>query len=165
MKKQKPDPLTLPELRRAAVDLLSRRDHSRQELHRKLLPKAASVDELNQLLDELAERRWQSDSRFAETFVNSRINRGHGPVRVKHDLRSKGVASDDIHDAFADQDTDWNEKALDVARRKFGLHADLSDMKLKAKVARFLAYRGFTTGQIQFAMARISTGEDTTFTD
>ena len=165
MKNSKPDPLTLPELRRAAVDLLSRRDHSRTELARKLGPKAASADDLNSLLDELAERRWQSDERFAGSFVNSRIQRGHGPVRMKHELRGKGVTDDDIRTAMSEQDTDWKQQALDTAVRRLGRNKSLSEPKEEAKLCRFLAYRGFTVDQIQYAIQCIKRGELTDFPD
>lgn len=159
MKNSKPDPLTLPELRRAAVDLLARRDHSRAELERKLGPKAASADDLNSLLDELAQRHWQSDERFAGAFVNSRTLRGHGPVRMRQELRGKGVADDDIRTAMDDQNTDWKQQALDAAVRRLGRNKSLSDPKDEAKLYRFLAYRGFTTDQIQYAVQRIKRGE------
>lgn len=165
MKKLKPEPLTLPELRRAAVDLLSRRDHSRTELQRKLQAKAASADDLNTLLDELVERRWQSDERFAEAFVDSRVQRGHGPLRMQQELRGKGVAADDIRQAMDEQTTDWQQQALDTALRRLGRNKTLHDVKDEAKLCRFLAYRGFTTDQIRYAIQQIKQGEMTDFPD
>ncbi|WP_430461421.1 regulatory protein RecX [Thalassolituus sp. LLYu03] len=165
MKNSKPDLLSLPELRRAAVDLLSRRDHSRTELFRKLSVKAASAEELNSLLDELAERRWQSDERFAESFVNSRTQRGQGPVRMRQELRGKGVADSDIRQVMDEQETDWRLQALETARRRLGSHYSLSDPKELAKLHRFLAYRGFTSDQIQYAVRCLKSGELTDFPD
>ncbi|MAD45605.1 MAG: recombination regulator RecX [Oceanospirillaceae bacterium] len=155
MKKPKPDPLTFSELRCAAVDLLSRRDHSRLELQRKLRPKAASAEDLETLLDELAERRWQSDERFAEAYVNSRSQRGQGPLRMKHELRNKGVADTEISAAMEESDSDWYQSAINVAEKKFGQTPDLSDLKLKARVYSFLAYRGFTGDQISYVLDRL----------
>lgn len=155
MKKLKPEPLTFSELRRAAVDLLSRRDHSRLELQRKLRPKAASDDDLETLLDELAGRHWQSDERFAEAYINSRIQRGQGPLRLRHALREKGVAEAEIRAAMDEQDTDWKVRALDAAGRKFGQGTDLSDPRQKARLYRFLAYRGFSGEQISYVIDRI----------
>lgn len=155
MKKPKPEPLTLPELRRAAVDLLSRRDHSRTELQRKLRPKAASADDLETLLDELAERRWQSDERFAEAYLNSRIQRGQGPMRLRYALREKGVNDRNIQQAMEGQETDWFALALETARRKFGDSPDLRDQKQKARLYRFLTYRGFSSDQIAFVIDNI----------
>jgi len=152
MPKQKPEPLTYSELRCAAVDLLSRRDHSRLELQRKLLPKASSTEELETLLNELAERHWQSDERFAEAFVNSRVQRGHGPLRMQQELRTKGVNAEDISAAMDQADSDWHQSAISVAVKKFGRCPDLSDLKLKARVYRFLAYRGFNGSQINHVL-------------
>ena len=57
-------------LRARAVGLLSRREHSRVELSRKLSVHAQSPDELIELLDALAKEGWQSDERFVQGFVH-----------------------------------------------------------------------------------------------
>ena len=46
-----------PSLRSRAVAILARREHSRAELARKLAPHAESREEVEAVLDELAERR------------------------------------------------------------------------------------------------------------
>ena len=33
----------------------------------------------------------QSDERFTEAFVRSRINQGKGPARIRADLRERGI--------------------------------------------------------------------------
>ncbi len=83
MKKPKPDPLDRAALMHSAVDLLSRRDYSRQELWRKLSPKAASADDLESVLNNLAERNWQSDERFAAMYLRARSTRGVDALRLK----------------------------------------------------------------------------------
>ena len=57
-------------LRARAVGLLSRREHSRVELSRKLAVHAQSPDELNALLDALAKEGWQSDERYVQGLVH-----------------------------------------------------------------------------------------------
>ncbi|MDQ4427334.1 regulatory protein RecX [Thalassolituus sp.] len=151
MKKPKPEPLDQSGLKHAAVDLLSRRDYSRRELWRKLSPKAASADDLECVLDELAERQWQSDERFASMFVRSRASRGVGPVRLKQELREKGVDGETACSAFETSEENWHEKALEVARRKArSIGHDNPDFKLK--LWRFLSYRGFSSDQISSAI-------------
>lgn len=151
MQKPKPDPLDYAGLKHAAVDLLSRRDYSRRELWRKLSPKAASADDLEQVLDELAERKWQSDERFASMFVRSRASRGVGPVRLRQELREKGVDGETACSVFETSDEDWKEKALEVARKK-ARSVGYDHPDFKSKLWRFLSYRGFSSDQISAAV-------------
>ncbi|WP_221800906.1 regulatory protein RecX [Oceanobacter mangrovi] len=159
MTKPTADLLDAAALRMAAADLLSRREHSRRELFRKLSPRAESADILNQVLDELTERGWQSDQRFTDSFVRSKSQRSIGPVRLRQELRQKGIADSQVRQGIGESDTDWFAMALEAARRKArGL--DLDDQKDKAKLYRFLAYRGYTADQIQYAINECRSSDD-----
>ena len=59
-------------LRARAMDILSRQEISRVGLKRKLAPYAESEEELENVLDEFAERNWQSDQRYAEAYIHSK---------------------------------------------------------------------------------------------
>ena len=69
-------------LRVAAMNALGRREHSSHELKQKLQQrfKEASLDEIDQVLGRLQSQNLQSDERFTEMFVRSRIN----PVSYTH---------------------------------------------------------------------------------
>lgn len=151
MQQKKPDFLDKNELRRAMVDLLSRRDYSRLELFRKLKARCEDVDVLEQLLDDFQQRNWQSDQRFAESFLNSRYQRGLGPMRLKQEMRDKGLANDVIQLALESLEVDWYQLAFDVAQKKANSLKE-SDPNKKQKLFRFLAYRGFNSDQIAYAM-------------
>jgi len=148
---QTPDGLDAAALKVAAVDLLSRREHSRRELQQKLLSRAASADDLYTILDELAERGWQSDQRYVGSYIRTKCLRNIGPVRLFQELRQKGVAESLIRESIEEAEFDWFEMARDAALKKAsGLN--LADQKDKAKIYRFLAYRGFNSDQIQYAL-------------
>lgn len=150
-KPQNPDPLDAAALKVAVVDLLSRREHSRWELQQKLLSCAASADDLHRVLDELAERGWQSDQRYVGSYIRTKTLRNIGPVRLFQELRQKGVAESLIREGLQESEVDWFEMACDAALKKAnGLN--LSEQKDKAKLYRFLAYRGFNTDQVQYAL-------------
>jgi len=145
------------EIRRKAMDYLARREYGKGELIAKL-EAAGYVAEL--VFDEvcrLAEEGLQSDTRFAESFVQSRINQGKGPVRVRQELKERGVSAAAVDDAIEEADPDWFRLASDVRVRKFGpdLPADFAE---KARQMRFLQYRGFDSDHIQTAVS--THGED-----
>lgn len=129
-------------LRQRALDLLARREHSRQELGRKLARHAEEgvdlTDEIAALLDDFQKRGWLSDERFAEQVVNTRKSR-YGSLKVAHELRAKGVAEHVVHEALAD--TDDLQAARVVWQKKFGYLPETREAW--AKQARFLQSRGF----------------------
>jgi regulatory protein len=137
--------------RKRAMDLLARREHSRHELLDKLIGKGCSRDIAELVLEELVQDRLLSDERFAESLVQTRRSQGHGPVRIRHDLRQKGVADGLIDRWLDERSEEWMEIISRVRCQKFGdaLPADYSE---RARQARFLQSRGFTSEQIRRAL-------------
>lgn len=56
-------------VRRAAMDLLARREHGRAELSRKLRQRGASAELIDPALDRLAEEGLLDESRYLESFI------------------------------------------------------------------------------------------------
>jgi regulatory protein len=127
-------------LRTRAMKLLARREHSRAELRAKLLPHVREGDDIEAVLDELAQRNWLSDERAAEQVVQQRRNR-FGTQRITHELRQKGIAENLISDAMPQLKESELEAAREVWQKKFGTAPQ--DAKEKAKQVRFLQSRGF----------------------
>jgi regulatory protein len=138
-----------------AIQLLARREYSRAELACKLQQKSFQPDEITVCLDTLAEQNLQSDERFAESFIRSRIFRGQGVIRIKGELRQRGVDQETLRTALASVEereaVDWFELACDTLRRRFSTPGDTP--KERAKRERFLATRGFDFEQIRYALS------------
>ena len=126
-------------LRERALNLLARREHSRAELARKLAPHG-DPDEVAVLLDDLEREHLLSNTRYAESLAHARAGR-HGSLRLKADLRDKGVPETVISQVV----TEAKEQDLATARqvwdRKFGQSP--KDAAERARQMRFLASRGF----------------------
>ncbi len=130
------------DIRRAAMDLLARREHSKRELQQKLVLRFSNRPLIENEIERLCSERLQSDARFAEVYLHSRAQRLYGPVRIKAELRERGIAEDIIAAAFAAADIDWPANLHKLETGKFGRKPP-ADMKEKAKRVRFLQYRGF----------------------
>ena len=137
------------QIRHAAMDLLCRREHSRQELLTKLSRRFNDCERalIEQQLQRLVEDRLQSDERFVESFVNGRKRQGKGPARIRQELQQKGVSSYLISQCLEASRDEWNELALEVYLRKFG-DTPVVDHKDRARRLRFMQYRGFDTQAI-----------------
>lgn len=130
-------------LRERALNLLARREHSRAELEKKLarfLDDEGAADELAAVLDQLERDNLLSDVRYAEALANARGGR-HGSLRLKADLREKGVPAAVTAEVLAGARENDLEAARAVWRRKFGEIAN--DAAARAKQMRFLSSRGF----------------------
>ena len=121
--------------------LLARREHSRAELHAKLLPYVQEGEDLGAVLDDLEKRGWLSDQRAATQWVHAKRSR-FGIQRITHELRQRGIGEELISAALpALKDTEL-ETARKVWQYKFGILP--TNQKEKAKQARFLQSRGFS---------------------
>lgn len=135
------------DVRAAALRLLARREYGRAELRRKLRRDHAESD-VEQVLDRLVAEGLLSDGRFAEMFVRSRIGQGYGPLRVRAELRERGIGAEAAETALAEADVDWRALAAEVRRKRFGTELP-QEMKEQARQARFLQYRGFDAADVR----------------
>lgn len=130
------------DIRMAAMDLLARREHARGELKQKLRKRFDDEQLIDEQLDRLSEENLQSDSRYAASFLRQRINRGHGPLRIRQEMRQKGISDSEIAVAMEEEGPDWYALAAETYRRKFG-ELPPDDIREKARRSRFMQYRGF----------------------
>jgi regulatory protein len=140
------------EARKKAMDYLARREHGRAELLEKVTRFGFDADVADDAVAQLVEDGLQSDVRFAEAFVRSRINQGKGPAKIRADLREKGVKDDVTEDGIREAEQDWYALAIEVRLKKFGAERPV-DFKEKARQMRFLQSRGFEPDQIQAAVS------------
>ena len=136
------------EIRKKAMDFLALRDYGRAELVLKLANKGFKRSVVENEVGRLADEGLQSDTRFAEAYIQSRINQGKGPIRVRSELSQKGIPDGVVDAAIEDAKVDWYELAAEVREKKFGLSPP-DEFKEKARQMRFLQYRGFEQDQIQ----------------
>ncbi len=103
---------------------------------------------IEDLLEQLIEENLLNDERFAETFIRSRMARGQGPVKIRHELQERQVALEFI-DEYLDENYDfWHEILENVRRKRFG-EGFPQDYKEQSRQSRFLYQRGFGTELIR----------------
>ena len=138
-----------------AVSFLARREHSQEELRWKLAGKDYSGEEIEAALERLTERGLQSDERFAESYITSRFQRGHGPYKISAELKQKGVDESLVDQLMRSGNYDWYGHAINVYEKKYA-GKPVADYNDKSKRARFLQQRGFSSEQIQYALEAMS---------
>lgn len=121
------------------------------ELRTKLADKDFLPTEIEAAVAGLAADGLVSDERFAEAFVASRVRKGQGPVRIRMELKQRGVSAELISAHVDAAGLDWGRLAGNVRERKFGASVP-DDFKAKARQMRFLEYRGFSSEHIRRAL-------------
>ena len=134
--------------RQTALGLLARREHSRRELAYKLAQRGYDANIVEPLLSGLATEGLLSEERFVEGYVYARSARGYGPLRIRAELRERGVPDDLVDGFLDDRDPQWADAVAAAHRKRFGADRP-SDFKERARQTRFLQQRGFTPEQIR----------------
>jgi regulatory protein len=138
-------------VRTAALALLAGRDFGRAELARRLERRGYPSGVVAAVVEALVAARLLSEARFVEQFIRQHAGRGRGPVRIRAELRERGVPEAEIEDGLEAAGEDWAAVAREARRRRFGLSPP-GDYPERARQARFLQYRGFTSEQIRAAL-------------
>ncbi|MDG1065299.1 MAG: regulatory protein RecX [Luminiphilus sp.] len=145
-------PLNPTDVRRAAMDLLARREHGVEELKLKLKRRFGREEDFETIameqLQRLVDEDLLSDARFSAAMVRQLINKGIGPRRLDGELRGKGIEQSwQDCAASADLEVDWHQQAQQVYGRKFPQpimkHSPDDRRREWGKRARFMQYRGF----------------------
>ncbi|MCW4323660.1 MAG: recombination regulator RecX [Candidatus Thiodiazotropha taylori] len=103
---------------------------------------------IEQVLDDLTSASLQSDGRFAESFVESRVRKGQGPLRIGMELRERGISQALIDEVLVPYEDEWQQLLREVHDAKYGAIRAESNKEL-AKRARFLESRGFPSEMIR----------------
>ncbi|MDE0310182.1 MAG: regulatory protein RecX [Acidiferrobacterales bacterium] len=141
----------LEKVRLQAVRFLARREYCEQELTRKLTSRGASLESAQQVVDELKGRDMINDARFAQALVRVRMSKGYGPIKIRNELRQKGVSSDLIDSSLDFNREVWLDQIVGILRRKYK-EVPPANFTEWAKRARFLQGRGFSTSQIRLTL-------------
>ncbi|MDH5326060.1 MAG: recombination regulator RecX [Gammaproteobacteria bacterium] len=143
----------LRDVRIAAMNMLARREHSCAELKRKLQTKSYPKNLIETVVEQLRAENLQNDSRFTESYIRFRVQKGFGPIKIQHELKERGV-DEDLIQVFLDMsDERWDEAAEEARAKRFGV-AVPEDPKEKAKQARFLQYRGYGHSHMKALFSR-----------
>jgi regulatory protein len=143
-----------PTERQQALKLLSRREHTLEELKRKLARLGSAPDTVENTVSELAGEGLQSDARFVEQFIAYRSQRGYGPLYLINALRERGVSDELVREYVNPNDAEWDERLAQLRLKRFGDELP-KDTREYARQQRFLRYRGFTDVQVRRVLGEI----------
>ncbi|MGI9320836.1 MAG: regulatory protein RecX [Thiogranum sp.] len=138
-------------MRAFAYRLLGRREYSVRELSNRISRKWPQASDIESFIDKLSDEDLVSDERFAEAFLRSRVQRHQGPMKIKAELRGKGVPDSIISGTLDSMRGQWRALAAKWLDRQHSGPIDFADKK---KYYRRLVNRGFSHDQAMDALNR-----------
>ena len=135
-----------------AVSLLSRRDHSKKELLRKLREKGYT-DGAEAAIEKLEESGYIDDERFCRMYASELVRlKGYGKRRVEQELSFKGVDRDIIRSVLDEILFDTDKLSVIIKRKYL---SKMSDEKGRRKAFDALVRLGYTYSEIREAIKNI----------
>ncbi|WP_378006098.1 regulatory protein RecX [Aeromonas jandaei] len=142
-----------------AMRSLARRESAESELARRLRQQGYQEEVIEAVVDYCRGYNWVNDERYGAMAVRAGAAKGHGPLKVRFDLRRKGLDDGQIDAAFEQPELDWFELAFELLERRAKI-ADLADFKLRMKWLKYLLGRGFTHDQARYAISALQEREE-----
>jgi regulatory protein len=153
------------QIKEISFKLLTRRLHAVSELKRKLMFKKYSSENIDFIINELYERNYLDDKKFAEKYCDEKLkNSKSGLAKIKAELFKKGVEKkiiDDVLGKYYNSDLIF-ENALLIAKNKLNstLYNKLDAKKKREKLFRFLISKGYSNEIIIKTLRKLNFEEE-----
>ncbi len=158
--RQLKDAEDLVAIREACFRYLSRRDHSSFELKQKVGKKGYSQNDIDQVIQNLADKGYLDDKSFATKFVEEKTELNQwGPKKIKSHLYKKGIDQKIIENVLSNKTDDLQQQQICVdlvLKRKRHFLREEDAYKRKQKIYQYLAGRGFSGSIIKKSLPRIT---------
>jgi regulatory protein len=148
--------LTQAQVHEIAVRYLTRREYGIEELRRKLIQRGSESAIAEKVVSDLIDQNLVSDQRFAEMYVRTRVRHLFGPLKIRGELRGRGISAHLISEAMPEDQETWFDNATLWAGKR--CQGDL-DYAGRAKIYRGLMNRGFTHEQANVALERLNSSD------
>ena len=130
---------------------LSIREHSKLELQNKLSQKGHDLSDIRECINEFSSKDVQSDIRFTEEFIRSKLKKNKGPRLISSELVTRGITDSIINKKISEISyQEWCTVAFLALKKK--LNGSSVSIEDKDKIYSFLISRGFEHKMIKYAI-------------
>lgn len=135
------------EAKKSALRLLSIRNHSYQELYRKLSKKKFSEDIIKKVLDDLTALGYLNDKTFAEQFFKELTEKLFGPLKIKNEMIKRGVAKEVVDEILSEyfNNDEMQKEIIQKLLSKNKFSKKISNRNELQKIYNYLVSRGFSS--------------------
>ncbi len=141
----------IPRARQRALHLLEKQDRTESNLRQKLREGGYPTEVVDEAVAYVKSFHYVDDRRFAENYVYFHKDK-RSRQRIRQDLLMKGIDKE-LADDVLERDYGTDERALiNELLEKKQYNPETADKKEQARMYRFLASRGFSSGDIMDAI-------------
>ncbi len=140
-----------------AYNYLSYRAGSVKEVRDKLAQKEFAEETIEQVVDDLQRQKLLNDSEFARRFVEARLGRANGSLKLAQELRRKGIETEIIDEVLGEfaATLDSEERAIGLLGKQAWRYRGLERDKAKRRMLGFLARRGYDAQMARSAVDKV----------
>ena len=136
--------------------LCSKAEYCRADVYRKALKDLeGDAEAAGKVVEQLVADKYVDDARYASAFAREKASlQGWGPVKIRFQLRAKGVSEADIASALQDVEPEKAEaklqKILEAKARTLQ-----GDPQFRLKLLKFGLGRGYNYDEVESAVSKI----------
>lgn len=133
------------EVKKSALRYLSIRNHSSQELYKKLSKKKFSDQIIKKVIDELLSIGYLNDKKFAEQYLIELTGKLFGPLKIKNEMIKRGITKEVVDDVLNDyfNNDEMQKEIIKKILSKNRFPQRISNRKEMQKIYNYLVSRGF----------------------
>ncbi|MFC0557512.1 recombination regulator RecX [Halalkalibacter alkalisediminis] len=145
-----------------AINYLSYRMRSIEEMRVYLLKKEKELQHINEVIEELTQQKLLDDQEFARAYIRSKqLTLMKGPLKLKQELLQKGVKDVVIDGALEQfQKSDQKESIIKWLDKQKMRSSKLSNQAFIDKLSNQLQTKGFTRDVIKEALKEVDMSND-----
>ena len=136
--------------------LCSKAEYCRTDIYRKALKDLeGDAAAASRVVSSLVEDRYVDDARYAAAFAREKAQlQGWGPVKIRFQLRGKGVSEEDIAAGLAEVDASTADGRLSrlLASKARVLEGD---PQFRLKLIKFALSRGYEYAEVEAALRQL----------
>lgn len=141
--------------------LCSKAEYCRSQMYTKALRDLeGDTSAAKRVVDALVADKYVDDARYASAFAREKASiQGWGPVKIRFQLRSKGISDADIASGMSEIEEPKAARKLEsvVAAKYRSLKGD---PQCRLKLLKFALSRGYEYGDVAAAVDSVMKGED-----
>ena len=139
----------LKKAKNLAFRLLKYRNRSEKEIVNRLKGRKISKEVIEQVITKLKSLSLLDDRKFAESWIRERIRKGYGLLKIKSELKEKGIRQDLLEDLLEDFNKDeWVLLQIKKLAQKKIKKYNKIDLNIKRKILSYLVRRGFPSEKV-----------------
>ena len=146
--------------KKTALNILSRREHSKKELERKLYQRKVEKKIIEEVIYEFSNLNYLDDGRFAKEYLEEKLKlKSSGIEKIKKELYAKGVSREIIKSVLDEKgNIDETDAAYNLVYKKMKSFARKTQekRKVKQKIYSFLLSKGYEYDTIEKVLNKIN---------